>query len=366
MIHYIGCYTNLSSQNKKNVSPAGVTKMTYIARKIRECGYDCTIYSPAYSVEKKFVFLKMLTYFNQDGVLVKESATLSTPNFFFKIISLCIMHFQLLSYLFRINRNDIVVVYHSFLYWYDIKFFKLLKRNKVIFEVEELFSAAYMEEDWRKELNYIAKADAYIYVNDVMNEKFLFNKPFAVANGNYSIDKNFFVRKNTHSLIYAGVLGGKGSDVDLAIDVMDFLPSYYSLSIAGYGADEEISYIKAKIAQYKNISFQGYLSGESYEEFLKKGELGLCTRVLPNKYSDYTFPSKVLVYLTHGIMPVCPRLDIIAKSKISDMVLFYDVNEPREIARAIVCCDNNNVTKERLLELDRLFKDSLNKMLSNF
>lgn len=360
MIHYIGFYYDLSSCHKKNASPALVTKMKYVAKKLAEIDGHLKVFSPAYSLEETAEFMPVHNYSIDSKIEVCEAATFGRKNTFFRVLSFLFSHFQLLRYLFfEIKKNDIVVLYHTLFYRYDILLFRFFKSNKVVIEVEELFSAVWGNIESNKEIKYLSKFDGYIYVNDIMNERFCFNKPYAVCYGNYDISSNYYIRDQYKKLIYAGVLGKEGTDVDLAIDLMKYLPDTYNLKIAGYGSEDAVSYIKNRIRDKENIEFVGFLSGDEYEEFLSKGDFGLCTRVLSNESSDYTFPSKVLVYLSHGLVPVCPSIDCLKKSKISEAIVFYKESKPENVALSINGYDKRGSSIQTIRDLDISFQESL-------
>lgn len=365
MIHYIGVYYKLDSDNLKNSSPAGVTKMHYIASKLYEIsGGGVCIFSPGYSIEENANYCPSEEYVICDDVKVHEVATIGRKNAVLKILGFLFAHIQLLNYLFlEVKKKDVIVLYHSLFYKWEFTLFKLVKSNKVIIEVEELFSAAWGMTDMKSEIKYLSKFDGYIYVNDVMNQKFGFSKPYAVCYGNYDVRNNNNEKKDLHKLIYAGVLGKEESDVDVAMRIMDYLPADFSLDIAGYGDEDDIEYIKRVAEQKKNIKFEGYLSGEEYESFLCNGGIGLCTRVLPNHQSDFTFPSKILVYLTHGLIPVCPALDCLTHSKVASSLLFYEEATPQSIASKIESIERSGNAQLLLRQLDLDFGRSLCTLL---
>lgn len=365
MIHYIGGYYKLESGKKRNSSPACVTKMHYIASKLSEISREgIRVFSPILSVEKNAKYTPSEEYQILNHVIVHEIATIGRINILFKILGYIFSYVQFAWYLFaEIKKGDLVVIYHGLIYNSEIRLFRKLKSNKVIIEVEELYSAAFGMSDVDSEIKYLSKFDGYLYVNDIMNSKFGFKKPYAVCYGNYDISPNYRERSDFHKLIYAGVLGQEGSDVDLAIKIMDYLPDDYSLKIAGYGSDEEISYVLKSIMGKKNITFEGCLSGKNYEFFLNDGDIGLCTRVLSNQKSDYTFPSKVLVYLTHGLIPLCPALDCLTKSEVSDSLLFYKSADPQSVALTLMNMKGTKNVLEKMQKLDGSFSESLRKLL---
>lgn len=365
MIHYIGFFYDLSSPIKKNASPALVTKMKYVAKKLMNTQGEIKIFSPAYSMEEDSRYIPAYNYLLESNIEVIEAATIGRKNYILKILGILFSHFQLFKYLLcDVNKKDIVVVYHSMFYLKDFQLYRFFRKTSIVMEVEELYSAAWNKTDYNKEIQYLSKYDAYIYVNDIMNEKFGFNKPYAVCYGNYDVSPNYYVRNQYKNLIYAGVLGRKGSDVDLAIEIMKYLPDTYSLKIAGYGSEADLEYLKNKIYDKKNIEYVGFLSGEEYEAFLNKGDLGLCTRVLANNLSDYTFPSKVLVYLTHGLVPVCPSIDCLKKSKVSEAILFYNDSTPESVASSIKENCRGKDSKRLVRELDDSFDAKLAFVLS--
>lgn len=365
MIHYIGFFCDFSDNKRKNISPAMVTKMRYVARKLAQRGKKVKIFSPGYSIEKNADYSSSKKYVIEPNVEVEETATIGRKYLLLKALGVLFAHLQLLIYLFsRVKRGDIVVIYHSMFYKYDFLLFKLLRKNKIIMEVEELYSAAWCKKDFSSEIHYLSRFDGYIYVNDIMNDRFGFGKPFAVCYGNYSISSNYCIRDNYQKLIYAGVLGKEGSDVELAIDIMTFLPDSYSLKIAGYGSEDDVDFVKNKIGGKKNIEYVGFLSGKEYEDFLLKGDVGLCTRVLANNFSDYTFPSKVLVYLTHGLVPICPSIDCLMKSDVSAGIMFYADSTPEKIALSIKNILSIKPSDQLLTDMDEKFGRSLIRVIS--
>ena len=148
---------------------------------------------------------------------------------------------------------------------------------------------------------------------------------------------------------------------------MNYLPSGYKLKIAGYGSERNIDQLKNIISEKTNIKYYGYLKGEEYDKFLLDGDIGLCTRILDNEFSNYTFPSKVLVYLSYGLIPLTTNIDCISESKIKDYVIIAKNNDPKCIANLIIEIDlkNNKSSVEILKKLDDEFSNSLKILLNN-
>lgn len=370
MIHYLGYYSDEKDERGLNVAPSAITKMNYISSVLLKNGLDVKIYSPAYSRLKKFKYFQKKTDVIFSNYKIQYASTFGTPNIFLKVIAKIFMEIQIFTYLmFDVGKDDIVLVYHSKAYSLPIRIYNIFRKNKLVFEIEELYAAAWKSKrsSYKNEIKYLSIADSYIYVNDIMDKLFQFNKPFAVCYGNYNIKIENRSISPFNTLIYAGVIGEKDSDVYLAVDIMNYLPLNYKLKIAGYGSENNVERLKETIAEKSNIKYYGCLKGKEYEEFLLDGDIGLCTRVLDNDLSNYTFPSKVLVYLSHGLIPLTTNIDCISKSKIKDYVIIAKNNDPKCIASLIIEMDlkNNKSSVEILKKLDDEFSYSLKKLLKD-
>ncbi|CAA9203661.1 hypothetical protein FLA105534_04841 [Flavobacterium bizetiae] len=269
------------------------------------------------------------------------------------------------------------MVYHSYLLNKVVNFCRFFANFKLIYEVEEIYQAAWQNSNKKikHEIEALQNADAFIFVNDVMNQKCNHhNKPFIVCYGNYNNKKIAkSINYNIINIVYAGFIGGKDSDVMLAIDSAEFLPDNYFLNVLGYGTEENIKGMKNKIKEInvkcgkEIVEYFGCLSGDEYDNFLKKCQIGLSTRVLIDEYSDFTFPSKVLVYLSNNIIPVSSKINCILNSKVSESIVFYDENSPASVAEAIVSIDVNKYysqDKDVITDLDSKFILDFNKLLN--
>ena len=81
--------------------------------------------------------------------------------------------------------------------------------------------------------------------------------------------------------------------------------------------------------------------------------------------SNYTFPSKVLAYMSNGLLPVSSPLTCIKNSKVSEYVVFSEEVTPESFAKAgksinteFFKYDNSILTKldqDFIFELKHLF-----------
>jgi len=182
----------------------------------------------------------------------------------------------------------------------------------------------------------------------------------------YSFDDN-----KLH-IVYAGVIGEEGTDAFIAAETIRFLPEEYHIHILGYGLKQNITSIKQHITRinrnlgYQAVSYDGCLGGDSYYEFLAKCSIGLCTRVLEDSLSDYTFPSKVMVYLGNNLIPICSPISSVVNSSISDYVVFAKAVTPESIAESILSVTDfkKNSIEIKLMELDTNFTKELTRLFS--
>ena len=364
---YIGYYAPYNDDRERCVAMSQISKMDYISKVVKELDVPISIYSPIYSISKKFHFFPTRKWINSNGIEVRDAATISASNTIMKILARLLMEVQVFFFLITRKRDDKVLMYHSLGMRHAVSLAQLFRRYEFIMEVEELFNAAWGKENLANEIKYLKKADKYLYVNDVMPKRFAFNKPYAVCYGNYEHykDCNIASEERNYTLIYAGVIDRKGTDVYVAIETLKCLPEKYKLKIAGYGSEQSLDMLKQTIKGIPRISYHGQLHGKEYDEFLFSGKYGLCTRVLEDRLSDYTFPSKVMVYLGHALIPVCPMLTCLKESVIQNNLLFVNSLSPREIAETIQ--NNESFARNTIEVIDNLnmsFAKELRKLLN--
>lgn len=368
MIHYIGTFTTYPDKRNYNFAPSGVSKMDYIISTLSTMSNESCIYVPHISRKKA---LKYYPAFTEDynGVKVLYERTFGVPNLFLKIIAVLFSYYNLIKYILKVGKDDIVLLYHSKSFSKIIRFLRNIKKFKLIIEVEEIYSAVYNKslKEINREIRSISNADGYIYVNEIMNDIFSFNKPYALAYGDYRITSEFINKKNINNkvkLIYAGVISSPGSDVYSAIKVIEYLPENYYLEIAGYGSKENINTLMETIKDNKKVKYVNNLWGQEYEDFLSDSKFGFAIRdITISQY--YSFPSKVMIYLTHGIIPICSPLKCLTESRVAKSVIFVESNNFEDIAKQILDTDrfkdidiNKNIS-----DLDDEFKAKFNQLI---
>jgi hypothetical protein len=368
MLHYIGTYTTYPDKRNYNFAPSGVSKMDYIISALSSTNNEFCIYVPHISRIKELKYYPASSE-EYNGVKVLYERTFGIPNFFFKISAVIFSYYNLIKYILKLGKDDIVILYHSESFSKIIRFLRKIKKFKLIIEVEEIYSAVYNKslKEINREIKSLSNADGFIYVNEIMNDIFSFNKPYAIAYGDYRIKRELIKKKNTSNrvkLIYAGIISSQGSDVYSAINVVEHLPENYYLEIAGYGSKENIDTLLDTIKDNKKVKYVNNLWGQEYEDFLFDSNFGFAIRdITISQY--YSFPSKVMIYLSHGIIPICTPLKCITESRVAKSVIFVESNNPEDIAKQILDTDRLKYMdiNKNLSELDDEFKAKFNQLI---
>lgn len=374
-VYYIGYYSGLKNPNHFYEFPSSNSKMDYIISVIGRLNFKLTVLSLGFTKETS-------PFFRKKRIIDVDAKTrfifVGTVNFFFpflNFLSKIWLYFQVLNLLlFRVKENDIILVYHSYLLSKVVNFCRFFSKFKLLYEIEEIYQAAWQNsiKKIEAEIRSLKGAEGYVLVNDILAERLnLINKPSVVCYGNYLKRKteNSCKDKGSINLVYAGFIGGEGSDVHLALDTIVLLPDNYFLNILGYGNENNIEKLKDKIKRINDkkgkeqVRYCGCLTGDEYERFLANCHIGLSTRVLVDEYSDFTFPSKVLVYLSNNLVPISSKIRCVLESKVSESVVFYENNTPASVAKAILNTDINKKNKYLINDLDIKFVKDFNKML---
>lgn len=374
-IYYIGYYSGLKNPNNFYEFPSSNSKMDYIICVIRRLNFDLTIYSLGFPKIKSYSFKRKSIISIDQKTNFNFVSTISAPFNFLNFISKIWLYLQVIYLLlFVVKKDNIVLVYHSYLLTKAVNFCRFFSKFKLVYEIEEIYQAAWQNSSKKikDEIRSLKDAEGYVLVNDILAERLnLVNKPSVVCYGNYLKKETENSDKDTDliNLVYAGFIGGEESDVQLALDSIVLLPDNYFLNILGYGNENDIERLKDKIELInekkgkEQVKYGGCLSGDEYDSFLANCHIGLSTRVLIDEYSDFTFPSKVLVYLSNNLIPISSKIRCILESKVSESVTFYENNTPESVAKAILNVDVHKKRKSLINELDIQFVEDFNKML---
>jgi len=377
-VHYMCYYATTNDERNLAAHPAGTTKMTYVIQSIKKAGYFVKVFSTAPTKNRFLCHYKSKYITIDDQQSVYYIDTFGSRFKFIRFLLIFWNRIQVLKYIFlNIKENDTLLVYHSPAYINTLKIAKFFKRFYLIVEVEEIYSVATNKRKklQREEIQYLKMVpDGYILVNDIMAKILNFNKPYIVSYSSYNLPK---INGQTYesekiNVIYAGIIEKKKQGAFIAANTARYLNQKYFINILGFGQQNdliELSNIIDEINKEKGfeiIKFHGSLRGSQYSDFLSKCHIGLSTHTMEGDFVDLSFPSKLLVYIAHNVIPVCAKIPCVLRSKISDCVVYYKDNTPESVAEAITGIDLSikkdmrqlisDLDSQFLLELDNLIK----------
>ena len=358
--YYICSYDDYLNQRNLSTQPSGVTKINYIRFALKEAGIKFDLLSIAECKTDRRCFnlpsKKKIDDYEEDSYIL----SIGRSNLLLKVLSRMLLYFQLICFLlFKVHRDDIILVYHVLHVERLIYIIRHIVKRNVYFEIEEIYHAVYQDSPSKilKEISLLQHANGYILVNDIMRHKCKLDGKAIVCYGAYVVSKEICTQRLNSEIhvVYAGLIAEKGTDVYLAIDSARYLPSNYHVHILGYGTEQNITcmldYMRDQMnAQSCSVTYDGCLYGDEYDKFLANCQIGLCTRVLDDNLSDYTFPSKVLVYLGHNIVPVCSPLNCITESKIKDEVCFCENVSAQAVAQAILSVKMDQMHQSNVIQ----------------
>ena len=374
-VYYIGYYSGEKCQNRRNCSEnaAATVKMNFIIDSLKTLGYHVHLISISLGSEAGIYRAEHITIDElEDHYYVPYfSIKLKNKNCFGGQTAWL---FLKMYALFHFKRKDIVITYHSLMYHrFWVRLHKIIGFRWVP-QVEEIYCLSrkdYQNEKYlKREEKMFLSGDGFLFVNDIMAQKYANGRVFAVSYGNYNVyaEKDTFIGEKI-GIVYTGIINHDRGVFKL-IDAMQYLPSNYELHILGFGSDENMKIMKEHIANAnkmeERVFFEGVRTGKAYTEFLLKYQIGVSLMDTSEDVAENAFPSKIMAYLGHSLFVVSSKCSSIVNSQVADSIYFCD-DSAEDIAKTIceipVHMKNNSANK--LKELKALFLKNLQIVLEN-
>lgn len=376
-IHYLTLWGENSRGDNRLFSPAGLTKAKYVCGVLKDLYGSVQVHS--FSSGKPGV-KGWLKGFKEpvNGLEIDHCATFRSENKYGRLVERLLNRTQLLyTLLFKIKKDDVTVIYHERYFAPMIKLARKLAKRKIIYQIEEVYTqvANYPKDVIDKEIRSFQNADAFILINDLIADycNLPKDKPKVFLYGSYNVVKiagEKFDDGKIH-VVYAGTLDPNKGGAKTAAEVGAFITSRYHLHILGFGSDEEIGKMKSLVTEINEkseatVTYDGVLIGEEYERFLSKCHIGLSTQTPNGDYNYTSFPSKVLVYLTHGLNVISVPLPALVSSSISPLVTCSETATPESIAKAILSIKpiSQQDIGDKLVSLDKIFRSNLQQIIA--
>jgi hypothetical protein len=381
IIRYIGLYDLQNSAGKRVCCLAAVHKMNYIASAICRSGYNVEIVSPSWMKnDSEIQFEKLKTLRVDDGITATFCPSWSSKTRLTTNIKISFSLFWLFIYLLKnVKRNEKVLVYHVQWLSLPIRLAKFFKRFKLILEVEEIYydgwSSSKTLRSWEKKL--INTADFYLYVSEKLKTKLANQEKFGiVVSGSYINSSGIDTYKkedlsNCVNLIYAGGIGNlKGAAVN-AVKTMYHLDDKFFLNIIGFGSYKDVELLNNEIDKLNNVKgkevckYHGTVADEEYPKYLLESDIAINYQN-HGDYITYSFPSKIVSFLSYNLRVVSTPLDNIKSSSLASCINFSDDFSMESFAETVSSVDLSMEydSKSQIQELDENFVKDIGKLLS--
>ena len=372
-LFYISPYLPNDARYKKHYSPAAQSKVEYLRAKLSRYGVKTVCVNCSLTVDNSLYLPK--TIIDNKGacrLLLSKSSTKRMFLPFCGAIMLCSVFFFVL---FNVKRQDTVILYHSIYYDNLVLFLKKIKRFKLIYEVEELYSDVRNHGVGRdaeiKKCRSVA--DAYIFPTEMLDEIINTDKrEKVIVYGAYDPHASVLKEKGSDMrekvlVVYSGTLmQGKGATQ--AVTCAKALGEKFEIKIIGYGSNEEIQLLKNTISQNNSsckVTFDGMKNGEEYIKYLTNCDIGLCIQP-NNKFNSTSFPS-ILSYLNCGLNVVATDMEALRKSKLANYIYFSKDASPTEVSKAICrAAKDKSDTTSLLKQLDSEVTCEIDNLMKAF
>jgi len=376
-VKYIGFYDLTDSKIKRVSNLAATYKMDYICDAIIRAGYKVHLVSPSWFADEsgyagfhpeKVVQLgenKKLTFCPSFGTRKKWARNIKI------ILTLAWLFFWLLK---NTRKGEKILVYHTPWLSLPVRWAKWIRCFNLTLEVEEVYRDVSVIHPYFEifERKLITSADAYFFSTELLTEKInTENKPYLTI---YGVYKNYPIYVSPPEdgkihLLYSGIIDTHKAGAFNAVECTPFLPMNYVLYIVGFGETEKLLKRIEELNKTNEckIIFDGVKSGNDFIEYAQRCHIGLSTQKMAGKYLETSFPSKILAYLSLGLEVVSCNVDCVAKSQIGDLMSYYAIDKPEEIAKAIMAIDlkSPKTSREAIEKLDREFVEDIKSILSN-
>lgn len=377
MIHYITSWARQPQKHNLRQFPAAATKSEYVTEALKGIGGNQTVrvLSLAQTLHRKWYWAPRTVEVFDEKETDEVIPSIGSPIRLVRGLNRVILNVYLLCYLlFRVKKDDAVIMYHSYSYATAMIIAHKLRKLKYILEVEEIYQDVVNlpKRLQRAEYNVFKRASAYVFSSSLLNTAInIDRKDASISHGTYKVEQNRNIEFNDGKIhvVYAGTLNPKKGGAKAAASV-EVLPENYHVHILGYGSASQINDMKNFVAEIAKkskakVSYDGLLSGEDYIRFIQSCHIGLSTQNPDAAFNATSFPSKILSYMANGLRVVSVRIPAIEQSAVGDLITYYDEQTPEAIAKAITDVDMSEPydSRARIAELDAQFRDDLKKLI---
>lgn len=376
-IKYIGFYDSIKYKDEsRNYVLAATNKMDYIASALVKAGYTVQLISPSWTSKNKG-WISGRKSIISDNISLTVGPTFGAENWLMRKFRIIFSWLWLFFYLiFNVKRGEKVLAYHSLMLDFPLYCAKLIKRFKLVLEVEEEYCVVIKQNiffEWL-EKKIISCADYHLLPTDLMSEAYApMNKKNVIIYGNYT-EYNTKEKKEKDKIliVYAGIIDLVKAGAFNAVKTAKYLDDRFHIKIIGFGKETDIKRLEVEIEESNKfndckVQYDGIKEGNEYIEYIAQCDIGLSTQVASGEYLKFSFPSKILSYMGLGLRVISSRIDCVQRSSIGELVFYYDKDDPEFIANTIMKVDMSQPynSKDLIKKLDTEFVNSIKEMLEN-
>ena len=200
--------------------------------------------------------------------------------------------------------------------------------------------------------------DGFVLLTEQMADNLHINKPYCVMEGISTATEDFGEKQiDYHSkikvILYSGTLHKRFGVMNLVNAFEKIESSEYNLVLCGSG-DSEAEIIKAA-ARDPRIHFCGQLPRKEILELQKTATVLVNPRQNNEEFTKYSFPSKVMEYLSSGIPVVAYKLDGVPL-EYEDYLFYVEGDAISDLSRKLIeVCEMNPSDRRKHGEKGREF-----------
>ena len=281
----------------------------------------------------------------------------------------------------HLHPDQIIVLYHSYLWIFLIPLLKLTKA-KIILQVNEIFYNAGSHKSYiykALERKMFSIVDAFIisskevlpFINiSPVNKKIIGEIPGPIIKPLLSSNPS---SGNKTRLVYAGIIDSNNKrgafiSIDLAKKLDD---SNYQIDIYGYGDNQSLNMLITEIKTNNKISrskvnFHGSVPPKNLPNILKKYDIGLAIQDRRASFSESSFPSKILTYMSAGLSVIATPTSAVLSWDHKDLIYVYKDKGLDDLKEYIKRFNKYEVNSNNAKNLDYLIKKDIKEGLNDF
>ena len=337
------CFFDTKTNNRP-ANIAAVNKIKYICSVFSEVGVDVEIVSCATTAPEAIA--PQLERLDRHTTVRYFKTDRTKNSRFWRLKEIVRRHLLVFGYLMRhTKRGEKVIVYHSLAIMRSVMLAHRLKGFHLLLEAEEIYNDVFVrsKRNQKTEKKFLASADSYFFPTEILAAKVnTEHKPQAVIYGAYEV-KRLNVRPFTDGrrhIAYTGSFDPNKGGLFTALETARFLGKDCCLHVLGLGTEDAVQKLRDFIAEHSGrdaceIVYDGVLSGDAYNAYLQRCDVGLSTQNPAAKFNNTSFPSKVISYLANNLRVVTFPIEVLKASEMDSLLYYYESDSPEEIARVI-------------------------------